>query len=410
MRQQHRAEDRGNRGQQQRHHAGTVVLADQRQRLGRRTGREVDDHVAVGDRTQVRQQVGEHHPAGKRQQPRPERGLRLWAKRIRHGPPCPPQPRARHGRTQQARAAVGDHHAPGVAPPVHQQPDAQHCKRQAVAELHRGDQADVPQRRVEAQQVVVADHRQQTAGQQGDQPQFFGRAEDQLRERLRGKADAHHRQCGQRGTARGGAPQERAELAPLAEVFDVAPEGARQREHRQRRGQHQEAPGHVPQPEVLGIEPAAEEDRAHEARHALHAAEDQQHQHAGGQRIGAQPGAEGLESSPPARGGRRRNLRHRRGTSLNYSSRPAECKRRPTGTSAPTVTVGASRTKRLPMWRQVANLPHECEGAAVQLPPQRVTILSERHEGPHRSVSTRRCDRATDAIRSSLRPSFPSSR
>ena len=71
-------------------------------------------------------------------------------------------------------------------------------------------------------------------------------------------------------------------------MFQVAAERPGNRQHRKRRGQQQEAEGHVPQAQLLGVEPAAEQHRPDKSNQPLHDVHRQQDQHAIDQRVGLQ--------------------------------------------------------------------------------------------------------------------------
>ena len=218
-------------------------------------------------------------------------GSSLHARRSHHNPPSA---------VSEAGRAVGRHDALGAAAPQAHQADAQHGEEQAGGQFHAGDQPHVAEGREHRGKVIEGDHRQQRGGQQDDQPRMVAGAEDQVREPVAGQGDG-----GRGGQRQGGAddarpPQKAAQMPLLPVALDVASEGARQRQHRQRGGEHEEAEGHVPLPQLPGVEPAAEEDFAQEAHQPLQYGqcqedEDAAHQRVGGQRAGRLQGSRTVE-------------------------------------------------------------------------------------------------------------------
>ena len=144
-------------------------------------------------------------------------------------------------------------------------------------------------RREQFEEVVRRDDDPERAGHQGDKVRLVRRAEDQLREPR--PAEIQHA-AGDRGQAEhghGGPTDQRPQVPLLAVVFQIPPKATRQGQHRQRRGQHQKAEGHVPLAQFLRRQPPAKKHRPAESHQPLNHRERQQDDHAVGQRVAAEP-------------------------------------------------------------------------------------------------------------------------
>ena len=247
----------------------------------------MDDHVPIQHAEDVRQHAEQQDPGGEGGHAGPQRRARHRLGGRRRGAQIRASGRPAQTTAIKARAAVGQQHALGVAPPSQQQPHAQDRKRHAIDQLHDRRQPDVAQGGEQFGEEIEGDDGHQRRGRHGDHVRPARAAENQQGEPSPRRQDARDGRQPQDAARQRGPPQEGVELAPLAIVFQVAAERAGNRQHRQRRGQHQETEGHVPQAQLFRVEPAAEQHRAEEPDQPLHHAQGQQDQHAVGQRVGA---------------------------------------------------------------------------------------------------------------------------